>query len=54
MNRVYTLSNQEVQALERLHRDTDDADVRSRYDIILWSNEGLSPPQIARLVRFSR
>lgn len=54
MNRVYTLSKKEVQALEQLHRETSDADVRSRCDMILWSNEGLSPPQIAERVRFSR
>lgn len=29
------------------------ADVRSRCDMILWSNEGLSSPQIAKRVRFS-
>jgi putative transposase len=54
MNRVHTLSSEEVQALEQLHRDTRDADVRSRCDMILWSNAGLSPPQIAERVRFSR
>lgn len=54
MNRVHTLSDQEIRALERLQRDTDDADVRSRCDMILWSNEGLSPPQIPKRVRFSR
>lgn len=53
MNRVHTLSDEEIQALEHLHRKTDDADVRSRCDMILWSNAGLSPPQIARRVRFS-
>jgi transposase len=54
MNRVHTLSDEEIQALEQLHRETDVADVRSRCDMILWSNDGLSPPQIARLTRFSR
>jgi putative transposase len=54
MNRVHTLSDEEIQALEQLHRETDIADVRSRCDMILWSNDGLSPPQIARLTRFSR
>ena len=54
MNRVHTLSGEETQALEHLHRDTKDADVRSRCDMILWSNAGLSPPQIAERVRFSR
>lgn len=54
MYRVHSLSEQEVQALAQLHRDTNNADVRSRCDMILWSNEGLSPPQIAARVRFSR
>lgn len=54
MNRVHTLSDDEVEALERLHRETNDADVRSRCDMILLSNDGLSPPQIAKRVRFSR
>lgn len=54
MNRVHPLSEEEVRVLEKLHRETNDADVRSRCDMILWSNEGLSPPQIAKLVRFSR
>ena len=54
MNRVHKLSDEEIKALEQLHRETDDADVRSRCDMILWSNEGLSPPWIAQRVRFSR
>jgi DNA-binding MurR/RpiR family transcriptional regulator len=53
MNRVHALSDEDIQALERLHRNTDDADIRSRCDMILWSNKGLSPPQIAKRVRFS-
>ena len=53
MNRVHTLSDEDIEALEQLHRETDNADVRSRCDMILWSNEGLSPPQIAKRVRFS-
>jgi len=54
MHRVHTLSDEEVKALEQLHRETNDADVRSRCDMILLSNDGLSPPQIAKRVRFSR
>lgn len=54
MNRVHKLSDEEIKVLKRLHRETDDADVRSRCEMILWSNEGLSPPQIAQCVRFSR
>ena len=54
MNRVRTLSEKEIQQLEQLYRDTKDADVRTRCDMILLSNEGLSPPEIAHRVRFSR
>ena len=54
MNRVAKLSADELRALEQLHRETNDADVRSRCDMILLSHEGLSPPQIAQRVRFSR
>jgi len=54
MNRVHTLSEKEITALKQLHRETKDADVRSRCDMVLWSNEGLSPPRIAQRVRFSR
>lgn len=53
MNRVHSLSDEEIKALVQLHRQTAEADVRSRCDMILWSNEGLSPPQIAKRVRFS-
>lgn len=54
MNRVHTLSAKELHALEGLYRRTNEADVRSRCQMILLSNEGLSPPQIAKLVRFNR
>jgi transposase len=54
MNRVHTLSDKEIQQLEQLYRDTKDANVRTRCDMILLSNEGLSPPEIARRIRFSR
>jgi transposase len=54
MNHVHRLADEEVWALEQLHRETNDADVRSRCDMVLWSNAGLSPPQIAERVRFSR
>lgn len=53
MNQVHPLSEQEVSELKRLHRQTTDANVRSRCDMILLSNESLSPPQIANRVRFS-
>lgn len=54
MNRVHPLSDEEGHALEELHRNTRDADVRSRCEMILLSNDGLSPPQIAKQIRFSR
>ena len=53
MNQVHPLTEKEIAALKRMHRQTADANVRSRCDMILWSNEGLSPPQIAQRVRFS-
>ena len=52
MNRVHTLSEEEVEALRQLHRQTNDADIHSRCEVILWSNVGLSPPKIAQRVRF--
>jgi transposase len=54
MNRVHTLSAAELEALETLYRQTSAADVRSRCQMILLSNEGRSPPHIAEQARFSR
>jgi transposase len=54
MNRVHTLSAKELNALEDLYRQTNRANLRSRCQMILLSNEGFSPPQIAKQVRFSR
>ena len=54
MNRVHALSAKELRALGKLHRRTKDADVRSRCQMILLSNDGRSPPQIAKEVRFHR
>jgi transposase len=51
---VYIRSRRERQELEQLYRDTKNADVRARCEMILLSNEGLSPPKIAHRVRFSR
>ena len=53
MKRVHALSEKEIQELEQLYRDTRNADVRTRCDMILLSNKGLSPPKIAQCVRFS-
>lgn len=54
MNRVHLLRDSEREQLQQLHRQTKDASVRSRCEMILLSNEGLTPPQIAERVRFSR
>ena len=50
---VHSLNPQEIKALQHLHRQTKDADVRSRCEMILLSNEGVSAPKIAPRVRFS-
>lgn len=52
-NYVQALSAKEIKALQQLHRQTKDANVRSRCEMILLSSEGLSPPKIAHRVRFS-
>lgn len=53
MKRVHHLSDMERAALVQLHRQTKNADVRSRCDMILLSDQGLSPPKIAQRVLFS-
>ncbi len=50
---VHSLKDEEVQALQQLHRQTKDANVRSRCEMILLSDEGLAAPRIAERVRFS-
>lgn len=50
---VYSLDDEETQALQQLHRKTKEANVRSRCEMILLSAEGLTPPQISERVRFS-
>ncbi len=52
--RVHSLTREERDALHHLHRTTKEPSVRSRCDMMLWSDEGLSPPQIASRVRFCR
>jgi len=52
-NYVHSLNLQEIKALQHLHRQTKDADVRSRCEMILLSSEGVSAPKIAPRVRFS-
>ncbi|MBZ0306821.1 MAG: helix-turn-helix domain-containing protein [Anaerolineae bacterium] len=50
---VHPLNSKEVAAIQQLHRQTKEADVRSRCEMILLSAEGLPPPRIAERVRFS-
>lgn len=50
---VHALTQEEVEGLQDQHRRTKAASVRSRCEMILLSDEGLSPPQIARRVRLS-
>jgi hypothetical protein len=51
MNQVHALSPDEVTALDELHCRTEDADVRTRCQMNLLSNERLSPPKITKQVR---
>lgn len=50
---VHSLSPEEVEALQQLRKQTDEADVRSRCEMILHSNNGQSTSEIAQLVPFS-
>lgn len=50
---VRPLTRVEVEDLDQSYRVTNSADVRSRCQIVLLSNEGLSSAEIAHLVRFS-
>lgn len=52
-NYVHRLTEAEVETLGQQHGRTKIASVRSRCEMILLSNEGLSPPQIAKRVRMS-
>lgn len=49
---VGPLSKEAVAALEAYYRETQDADERTRCQIILLSHEGLTPPAIAKIVRW--
>jgi len=53
MRCVHHLSDIERKALLQLHHQTRQADVRIRCDMILLSDQGLSPPEIAQRVLFS-
>jgi predicted ArsR family transcriptional regulator len=54
MNRVHWLRNQEIQQLQELHHHTQMPYLRARCEIILLSDQGLTPPQIAKQVGSSR
>jgi transposase len=54
MNRVHWLRNHEIQQLQELHHTTQSPYLRNRCEIILLSNHGLTPPQIAKQVGSSR
>ena len=51
--RVRLLDSAEVSSLDQTYRVTNDANLRTRCQIILLSNDGCSTPEVARLVRFS-
>ncbi len=50
---VRKLSDAEVTNLDQSYRTTNNADLRTRCQIVLLSSEGFSTPQVAKLVRFS-
>jgi len=50
---VHELSREEIEALQTWHRQTKEASVRSRCEMILLSGEGCKPPEIGRRVRMS-
>jgi len=49
---VGSLSEEDVLALEARYHQTQDADERTRCQIILLSYQGLTPPNIAKIVRW--
>jgi transposase len=51
--RVRELSEDELSELDQLYRATNNADIRTRCQIALLSNEGYPTPEVAHLVRFS-
>jgi transposase len=51
---MHKLSADEIEDLTRLHRETNDDTIRSRCDMILLHNDGLSPSHIGEQVPFSR
>jgi len=51
---VRKLTDEEDQALRDLYRDTPDADVRSRCQMVLLSSQGHSVAEIAQLTFFDQ
>jgi transposase len=51
---VRRLTDEEDQALRNLYRDTPDADVRSRCQMVLLSSQGHSVAEIAQLTFFDQ
>jgi transposase len=49
---VHSLSDAEHEALQQLYRQTDQADLRTRCQMILLSAQGHGVPEIARLTFF--
>ncbi len=49
---IRTLTPEEVQALRQLYRKTDNADLRTRCQMILLSSQGRSVAEIAQLTFF--
>jgi transposase len=50
---VRTLDDSERASLDQFYRTTNNADLRTRCQIILLSSEGYSTSQVAKVVRFS-
>ena len=49
---IQTLPDEERKALEILYRKTNDADIRTRCQMILFSSKGYSVAEIAKLTLF--
>ena len=49
---IQTLPDEERKALEILYRKTNDADIRTRCQMILFSSKGYSVAEIAKLTFF--
>jgi transposase len=49
---IHTLPDEERKALETLYRKTNNADVRTRCQMILFSSRGYSVAEIAKLTLF--